>query len=157
MQWRRGSFARVARIVKASTKTASTETSTVRLDKWLFVARVFKTRALAKRACDLGRVRVDGSPAKPHRGLGLGARVEAQIGDWRRVLVVRALRDKPVKKSEVENLFEDLSLPRPRPTKLERLMRRPAVIRARGEGRPSKKQRRELDRLRDDAAGKTLD
>lgn len=120
----------------------------VRLDKWLYVARVFKTRSLAKRACDLSRVRVDGAVAKPHRLLHVGEKVEAEIGEWMRVLVVKELRDKPIRKADVPDLFEDQSLPRPRLDPLERAMRAPAASREQGRGRPSKKERRVLDRLR---------
>jgi len=122
---------------------------TVRLDKWLYVARVYKTRSLAKRACDLGRVRVGGQPAKSHRNLGVGDTVEARVGDWQRVLVVQEVRDKPLPKAEVPRLFEDQSPPRPQLSELERLLRRAPSVRDRGLGRPSKKERRELDRLRD--------
>lgn len=122
---------------------------TVRLDKWLYVARVYKTRSLAKRACDLGRVRVAGVVAKAHRALALGDTVEARVGDWQRVLVVQELRDKPMPKAEVPRLFDDQSPPRPQLSELERLMRRAPAVRDRGVGRPSKKDRRELERLRE--------
>ena len=67
--------------------------STVRLDKWLQVARVFKTRSQATRACNLNRVRVNGMPAKAHRNLALEDRVEIELGDWTRILVVKELHD----------------------------------------------------------------
>ena len=54
----------------------------VRLDKWLQVARVFKTRTQATRACNLGRVRVNGQVVKPHRNLALEDEVEIEIRDW---------------------------------------------------------------------------
>lgn len=120
----------------------------VRLDKWLYVARVFKTRSLAKRACDLGRVRVEGVAAKPHRLLHVGERVESEIGDWTRVLIVKELRDKPIRKADVPGLFEDQSLPRPQLDALERAVRASTVRREAGRGRPSKKERRVLDKLR---------
>ena len=85
----------------------------VRLDKWLQVARVFKTRSRATRACQLGRVRVNGSTAKPHRPLALDDRVEIELREWTRVLMVRQLRDRPVPKAEAPRLYEDLSPPRP--------------------------------------------
>jgi ribosome-associated heat shock protein Hsp15 len=118
----------------------------VRLDKWLQVARMFKTRTQATHACDLGRVRVNGQPAKPHRQLALGDRIELTQGDWDRVLVVQELRDRPVPKAEAAKLYEDLSPPRPAPDPLARLMRRPLVTRDAGAGRPTKKERRELER-----------
>jgi ribosome-associated heat shock protein Hsp15 len=118
----------------------------VRLDKWLQVARVFKTRTQATHACDLGRVRVNGMPAKPHRHLAVGDRVEVEIGDWTRVLLVRELRDRPLPKAEAASLYEDQSPPRPVPDALERLLRRPPVLREAGAGRPTKKDRREQER-----------
>ena len=120
----------------------------VRLDKWLQVARVFKTRSRATRACSSSRVTVNGMTAKAHRNLALDDRVEIELGDWTRVLIVRELRDKPLPKAEAERVFEDLSPPRPQPDELERLMRRRPSQREKGAGRPAKKQRRELDRLR---------
>ena len=63
-----------------------------RLDKWLHVACVFKTRTQATHAVDLNRVRVNGQTAKPHRNLVPGDRIEVVQGDWVRVLVVKELR-----------------------------------------------------------------
>lgn len=123
----------------------------VRIDKWLHVARVYKTRSLATKACQLSRVRVNGVAVKPHRELKLGDRVEAEVGrDWARVLVVRELADKTLPKAEVPRLYEDLSPPRPAPDSYSRALRRPPVARERGAGRPTKKQRREIDAWRGD-------
>ncbi len=121
----------------------------VRLDKWLQVARVFKTRSQATKACTLGRVRRNGRPSKPHRALALEDRIEVRFGDWTRVLVVKELRDRPLPKAEAERVYEDLSPPRPE----RRPSRRPgdppvAHHREPGAGRPTKRQRRQLERLR---------
>jgi len=118
----------------------------VRLDKWLQVARMFKTRTQATHACELGRVRVNGLPAKPHKLLSVGDRVELAQGDWERVLIVKDLKDRPVPKAEAPLLYEDQSPPRPVPDPLERLLRRPPVLREAGSGRPTKKDRREIER-----------
>lgn len=120
----------------------------VRLDKWLHVARVFKTRSQATKACSLSRVRVNGQVAKPHRALALEDRVEVEKGDWTRVLVVKELRDKTLPKAEVPRIYEDLSPPKPQSDPWQRLLRRKPVTRERGTGRPTKKERREIDRLR---------
>lgn len=118
----------------------------VRVDKWLHVARVYKTRTLAARACQLSRVRVNGVAVKPHRLLAVGDRVEAEVTpDWTRILVVRELADKTLPKVDVPRLFEDLSPPRPSADPMLRLMRRPPVAREKGAGRPTKKQRREIE------------
>lgn len=118
----------------------------VRLDKWLQVARVFKTRTQATHAVDLNRVRVNGQTAKPHRNLVLGDRIEVQLGEWTRVLIVKELQDKPVPKAEAAALYEDQSPPRPEADPVKRLMRRPPALRERGAGRPTKKERRDMDR-----------
>jgi ribosome-associated heat shock protein Hsp15 len=122
----------------------------VRLDKWLQVARVFKTRSRATRACQLGRVRVNGQPAKPHRPVALDDRVEVELREWTRVLVVRELRDRPLPKAEAARLFEDLSPPRPLLDPLSRLLRRTPAKRERGAGRPTKRERRRIERWRRD-------
>ena len=120
----------------------------VRLDKWLQVARMFKTRSQATKACVRGKVRVDGQTVKPHRSVQVGDRIEVEKGDWTRVLVVRELKDRPVAKAEAAGLYEDLSGPPPRLDPMERLMRRAPAQRERGAGRPTKKQRREIERFR---------
>ncbi len=118
----------------------------VRLDKWLQVARAFKTRSQATRSCTLGRVRVNGLVAKPHRSLELDDRVEIDMGrGWTRILVVRELRDKTLPKAEAQRIFEDLSPPRPQ---LEPLLRGGPARRDRGSGRPTKRDRRRLDRIK---------
>lgn len=118
----------------------------VRLDKWLQVARVFKTRTQATHAVDLNRVRVNGQPAKPHRNLVPGDRIEVEIGDWTRVLIVKELKDKPVPKAEAAALYEDRSPPRPAADPFQRLLRRAPVLRERGAGRPTKKERRDMEK-----------
>lgn len=121
----------------------------VRLDKWLQVARLFKTRSQATAACTAGRVRVGGLPAKPHRRVEVGDRIEVEKGDWTRVAVVREVRDKPVAKAAAAALYEDLSPPRPEPDPMEKLMRRRPAQREKGAGRPTKRERRQIDKLRD--------
>lgn len=110
---------------------------------------MYKTRTQATHACDLGRVKVNGQSAKPHRQVSLGDRIELSQGDWERVLIVRELRERPVPKAEAAKLYEDLSPPRPVLDPLERLMRRPLVTREAGAGRPTKKERRELEKWLD--------
>lgn len=119
----------------------------VRIDKWLQVARVFKTRSQANRACNLGRVRVDGQDAKSHRRLSIGERVEVDFGEWTRVLEVKVLRDKPVRKDLAAALYEDHSPPKPQLDEMEKLMRRAPAKRERGSGRPTKKQRRDMEKF----------
>ena len=134
----------------SSNLTASNESSgdsTVRLDKWLQVARVYKTRTQATRACTLGRVQVNGERAKPHRHLRLDDKVEVDLGDWQRVLIVKELRDRPVAKADAPRLYEDLSGPRPKLDAIDRAMRGPPVKRGKGMGRPTKQDRRAMEKF----------
>jgi ribosome-associated heat shock protein Hsp15 len=108
---------------------------------------VFKTRSQATHACTLGRVQVNGDRAKPHRHLHLDDKVEVDLGDWQRVLIVRELRDRPVAKAEAAKLYEDLSGPRPVLDAIDRAMRRPPVKREKGLGRPTKQQRRAMEKF----------
>ncbi len=119
----------------------------VRLDKWLHVARVFKTRSQAAQACAGGRVKVNGASAKPHRPIQREDRLEIEKEDWTRILIVKELRDKPVSKAEARTLYEDLTPPRPALDPLAALLRRPPVSRPRGSGRPTKKDRRVITKL----------
>lgn len=120
----------------------------VRLDKWLQVARAFKTRTQATRACAAGKVHVNGLAAKAHKPVVVGDRIEIEKGEWTRVLEVVEPRDKPLPKKEASRVYLDHSPPPPARDPLERLLRLPGVLRPRGAGRPTKRQRRELERLR---------
>lgn len=120
----------------------------VRIDKWLQVARMFKTRSQATRACVLNQVKVNGDSVKPHRNLRVGDRVEVEKGDWTRILVVKELHDRPLPKKEVPRIYDDESPPRPVLSELERLMLKAPVVRDKGAGAPTKKERRQLRKLR---------
>ena len=121
----------------------------VRLDKWLQVARAFKTRSQATRACTAGRVTVNEHVAKAHKSLALEDRVTVDHGRGRvRILVVKELRERPLPKKEASRVFDDQSPPPPELSELERIMRRSPNRREKGTGRPTKRDRRALDRLR---------
>jgi len=121
----------------------------VRLDVWLDVACVFKTRTEAQHACNLGKIRVNRQTAKPNRKLRVGDEIEVgrPFGRVQR-LVVRQVADRHVAKAEARRMYEDLTPP-PSPEEIEarRLERiyRAAVTPPRA---PDKRQRRELRRLR---------
>jgi ribosome-associated heat shock protein Hsp15 len=92
----------------------------VRLDIWLDVACLFKTRTEAQKACNGGRVDVNGLPGRPHRVLRVGdeLRISGAHGH-RQVVVVRALLDRHVPKAEARELYEDRTPP-PTPEEIER-------------------------------------
>jgi ribosome-associated heat shock protein Hsp15 len=116
----------------------------VRLDKWLWAARVFKTRSLAADACDGGKVDVNAQAAKPAKSLRPGDVVRVTLPQGRyRTLKVALLGERRGPASAARTLFEDLTPPEPPRTRLAPPPRRPP-----GAGRPTKRERREIDRLR---------
>ncbi len=121
--------------------------SGVRLDKWLQVARIFKTRSQATNACSSGRVKVNGAVSKPHRTVKPDDRLEIERDDWPRILIVLEVRDKPIPKAEARTLYTDVTPPRPPLDPLAELLRRPPILREKGSGRPTKKDRRVIKKL----------
>jgi ribosome-associated heat shock protein Hsp15 len=92
----------------------------VRLDVWLDVACLFKTRSEAQKECKVGRVSVNRVVAKPHRDLRIGDEVTIlRPAGRRQIIVVRALADKHVAKAEARALYEDRTPP-PTPQEIER-------------------------------------
>jgi ribosome-associated heat shock protein Hsp15 len=120
----------------------------VRLDKWLWVARFFKTRSLAAEAADRGRIDVNGQPAKPARELRPGdTLVLRQDGGVERRLVIRALSLQRGPASVAQTLYEETAeslAVRLRAAEIRRLAPEPAH--AIEQGRPTKRDRRDLER-----------
>jgi ribosome-associated heat shock protein Hsp15 len=114
-----------------------------RVDQWLWAVRVFRTRSMATAACKGGHVRVNGKPAKPATAVRVGDRVEVRAADRDRVLEVARLIDKRVGAPLAAECVVDHSPPAP-----PRELVAPLFRRDRGAGRPTKKDRRRLDRLR---------
>lgn len=114
----------------------------VRVDRWLVAARVFKTRAAAQEACAGGRVKLNGSAVKASHIIKRGDELSAECPRGSIVYVVRELADKRLSAALARELYEDHS-PAP-PPKEERLF----AIRERGAGRPTKAERRATERLR---------
>ncbi len=126
---------------------AGTAGGTVRLDKWLWFARFFKSRALASELCGAGKVRVDGAVvSKAHFAVRPGQILTFVQGRHVRVVKVRALGTRRGPAPEAQTLYEDLSPP----ARDTALPREPAAAfeRGSGAGRPTKKDRRDTDRLR---------
>jgi len=123
----------------------------VRLDVWLDVACLAKTRSQAKAMCEGGKVEVNGQRAKPHRGLRPGDRVAVELSPWlRREVIVRELLGAHVARARARELYEDVTPP---PTEEELVQRRlarlaPPPAPPRGAGRPEKRARRQIERIR---------
>jgi ribosome-associated heat shock protein Hsp15 len=100
----------------------SPDLSPMRLDVWLDVACLFKTRSEAQKACKLGKVRVNGVEAKPHRDVKIGDELEIQRPLSRKQLItVLGLADKHIARAEARALYDDHS---PKPSAEELEMRR---------------------------------
>jgi ribosome-associated heat shock protein Hsp15 len=121
----------------------------VRLDVWLDVACLFKTRSEAQKACRGGKVEVNGQRAKPHREVRVGDQIAiTRLTGGRQRVAVEGLTEKHVAKAAARTLYDDVT---PAPT-VEELERRRMAALARpvrtGAGAPDKRQRRELRRLK---------
>jgi ribosome-associated heat shock protein Hsp15 len=117
----------------------------MRLDLWLDVACLFKTRSEAKRACEGGKVEVNGDHARPNRLLREGDRLRISRGQGRsQDVIVRILMDQHIKKSEARALYDDVT---PKPTTEEIDMRRAErayTAAARAAGTPDRRRRRTI-------------
>jgi ribosome-associated heat shock protein Hsp15 len=115
----------------------------MRVDKWLWTARLFKTRALAAGAVKGGRVHVDGVAVKPSREVGPGDELEMTIGTVRRTVIVRGAAERRVSAAAAANLYEETEksvAERERQAELRRLAGPVDFA-----GRPTKRDRRRYD------------
>ena len=122
----------------------------VRLDVWLDVSCLFKTRSEAKRACEGGKVDVNGDHAKPNRFIREGDRVRISRGAGRfQDVVVRIILEQHVKKAEARALYDDVT-PKPSPEEVEmRRAERAYRAAATAAGTPDRRKRRELRRMKE--------
>lgn len=115
----------------------------VRIDKWLWAARMFKTRSVASTACNAGHVKVNGTSVKPAKTVRVGDQIDVLTPGGPRILEVAALSERRGPAKVAQALYVDHTPPPP--PKEEQ----PAVpTRERGTGRPSKKEQRLLKKLR---------
>ena len=120
----------------------------VRMDKWLWAARFFKTRSLAARACELGRIESNGQRAKASREVKVGdlLRVKNDSGDFQvEVLVLGEIRGPA---AAAQTLYRETEASRELRLKLAEERKAVPHFEALREGRPSKRDRREIGRLR---------
>lgn len=124
-------------------RNAIAPSQAIRVDTWLWAVRILPTRSAATAACRGGHVRVNRSVAKASTPVKVGDRVEAFVAKRERVLEVRTVIDKRVGAAVAATCLVDHSPPAP---VVRRQPRMPA--REPGSGRPTKRERREVDRLR---------
>ena len=120
----------------------------MRIDKWLWAARFFKTRTLASQACELGRIESNGQPAKPSREVRVGdlLRVKNDGGVFQvEVLLLSEMRGPA---AVAQTLYHETEASRELRLKLAEERKAMPHFEALREGKPSKRDRREIDRLR---------
>ncbi|MFE5679056.1 RNA-binding S4 domain-containing protein [Streptomyces erythrochromogenes] len=124
-------------------EVSGTETGTVRVDAWIWSVRLTKTRSIAATACRAGHVKVNGERAKPAQGIRAGDEVRLLHAGRERIVVVKRPVSKRVGAPVAAECLIDKSPPPPTPVEA-------AVvgIRDRGTGRPTKRDRREMQSLR---------
>lgn len=117
-----------------------------RIDRWLTAARLYKTRGQAQTACTGGHVRVNGQPVKPSHLVKCGDEVRAESPRGPVIWIVRHLAEKRLSANLARELYEDRSPPPPPPE-----ARVHFESRERGMGRPTKADRRAMDKLKGDS------
>jgi len=120
-------------------------TDRIRLDKWLWAARFFKTRSLASQAIDLGRVRIEGERAKPAHEAKVGEMLDVQVGEQRLQVVIRALSTQRGPASVARELYRETA--ESIASRNRREEQRAAEPAQSIKGRPTKRDRRDLAKI----------
>jgi ribosome-associated heat shock protein Hsp15 len=134
---------KVAAAIAAAEAAGPADGASVRIDSWIWAVRLIKTRSLGATACKGGHVRVNGQNVKPSHIVRIGDEVRLRHEGRERVVIVRRLIRKRVGAPVAAACYVDNSPPPP-----PREAFAPAGVRDRGAGRPTKRDRRELERLR---------
>jgi ribosome-associated heat shock protein Hsp15 len=122
----------------------------VRLDVWLDVACLFRTRSEAKRACEGGKVEVNGASAKPNRIVREGDRIQISRGQGRtQDIVARVVLDQHVKKAEARVLYDDVTPPPTAQDVENRRVDRAYRAAAKAAGTPDRRRRRAIRRFKE--------
>ncbi len=126
------------------------DSNSVRVDKWLWAARFFKTRSLATEAVAGGKVGVNGDRAKPAKTVKPGDEIRVRLAPYEHVLIVRALGERRGPASVAQTLYEETAESAAERQRLaEQLRLAPAAFVYEERGRPTKKDRRDLSKFRE--------
>jgi ribosome-associated heat shock protein Hsp15 len=125
------------------------EKDKLRIDKYLWAIRLFKTRTLASDACRAGRVKLDNQNIKPSHEVKIGETYQVSKGIERKVIKVTGLLENRTDAKTAINFYQDLT-PVEQTQAFKSMFQAPILKRDRGAGRPTKRDRREIDDLKDD-------
>jgi ribosome-associated heat shock protein Hsp15 len=120
----------------------------VRLDKWLWAARFFKTRALAAEAVEGGKIQVNGDRPKRARPVQVGDELRIRLGPYEHIISVRALSDRRGPATQAAGLYEESAASRSAREALAVQLKSLNSLFGPEKGRPTKKDRREIERLK---------
>ena len=120
----------------------------IRIDKWLWAVRLFKTRTMAADACKGGKIKIDEINAKPSREVKVGEIIDVQMQGYKKTVEVVKIVKNRVSPKLVADLMNDLT-PTEEYEKLEMINQLKVEKRDRGAGRPTKKDRRTITKLKD--------
>ena len=133
------------------TDTEPSAQGRVRIDKWLWAARFFKTRSLAAEAIAAGKVEVNEERVKPAKMIQLGDSISVRLGPYLHIVTVRGLSERRGPATVAATLYEETAESVSARAKLaEQLRMAPAAFVYEEKGRPTKRDRREIDRFRDE-------
>ena len=124
------------------------EKNTTRIDKWLWVVRIYKTRSIATEACAGGKVKIDGNTVKASRMVRKGDIIQVRKRVIKYEYKVLKIAEKRMGAKLVPDFLEDIT-PEEELDKLESAHKQPIQTREKGQGRPTKKERRVMDKVRD--------
>lgn len=124
------------------------EKEKLRIDKYLWAIRMFKTRSLATDACKAGRVKLNGTNIKPSHEVRTGETYQISKGPERKVILVAGLLENRVDAKKAVDYYQDIT-PVEQTTAFKSMFHAPVLKRDRGTGRPTKRDRRETDDLKD--------
>lgn len=128
---------------------AVTEKEKLRIDKYLWAIRIFKTRSLATEACKAGRIKLNGQNVKASAVVKIGDVYAIQKGPERKIVLVTGLLERRVDAKTAVQFYQDQT-PVEETYAFKSVFQAPVLKRDRGTGRPTKKDRREIDDLKTD-------
>ena len=124
------------------------EKHTTRIDKWLWAVRIFKSRAMATAACVGGKVKIDGTTVKASRNIQKSDIIQVRMGVVKYLYKIKQITNKRMGAKLVENFMQDLT-PDKEIAKLQSTPKQMIETREKGQGRPTKRERRLMDQLRE--------
>jgi ribosome-associated heat shock protein Hsp15 len=124
------------------------EKHTTRIDKWLWAVRIFKTRSLASDACAGGKIKIDDTAVKASRNIMHNDIIQVRKGVVKYLYKVRKIAEKRMAAKLVPDFLEDMT-PEEELAKLQSAHKQPIQTREKGQGRPTKRERRNMDKFRE--------